>query len=98
MLMNPTSVAVGAFGPIDTATVSGVTPLAGLTTSQLLFENADIVTFACPVEDVIWSACVGAVAPLKISCGGLAVKPCARAESIEHATAATKTASRNQDI
>jgi hypothetical protein len=74
MLMNPTSVPeVGAPDPIDTDNVIGVTPLVGVTTNQLLVEKADTVMFAGPLEDVIWSACVGADAPLKRSWGGFGV-------------------------
>jgi hypothetical protein len=101
MFMNPTSVPeVGAVEPIDTDNVSGVTPLVGVTISQLLLEKADTVKFAGPPDDVICSACVGADAPLKVSCGGKAVSEllCARAVSIEHSRAGSRTARRNQDI
>ena len=74
MLINPTSVPeVGAVEPIDTDSVAGVTPLVGLTMSQLLLEKADTVKFTCPPEFVICNVCAGADAPLKTSCGGKAV-------------------------
>jgi len=74
MLMNPTSVPeAGAVEPIDTDNVSGVTPVLGVTINQLLVENADTVMLAWPLADVICSAWVEAEAPLKVSCGGLAV-------------------------
>jgi hypothetical protein len=100
MLMNPTSVEMGAVEPIETDSVKGVTPLVGVTISQLLVENADIVTLACPLEEVICSACAGADGPLNRTCGGLAASEllCARAVSIEHTRASSRTARRNQDI
>src|ERR1700757_1253119 len=101
MLMNPTSVPeLGAPGPTDTDNVSGVTPLVGLTTSQLLLEMADTVMFDCPLEDVICRACVGADAPLNRSCGGFAVSElvCARAASIQHTSAGSRSAWRNRNI
>src|ERR1700674_738133 len=101
MLRNPTSVPeVGAVGPIDTDSVSGVTPLVGVTISQLLLENADTVKFTGPFGDVICSACVGADAPLNRSCGGLAVSElfCARAASMQHTTASNRAATWNRDF
>ena len=72
MLMKPTSLPeVGAPEPIDTdSVVVGVTPLVGLTISQLLLETAWAVKFTDPFEFVICSACEGADAPLKRSWGG----------------------------
>ena len=99
--MNPTSVPdVGAVGPIDTDNVSGVTPLVGVTINQLLLEKADTVMFTAPLEEVTCSACVGADAPLKRSCGGLAVSElfCARAVSMQHTTASNRAAIWNRDF
>lgn len=90
MLIKPTSVPeLGTVGPTDTESVVGVTPLVGLTMSQLLLEKACAVKFRAPVELVICSGCAGANAPLKTSWGGYAVSVelCARAVSMEHKTA-----------
>lgn len=101
MLRNPTSVPeVGAVvGSIDTDSVSGVGPLAGLTFSQLLLENEVTVMFACPLEEII-SGCAELDGPLNVSCVGLAVSEllCARAVSIEHTRADSRTARRNKNF
>ena len=74
ILINPTSVPeAGAVGPTETETVSGVTPLVGLTISQLLLEKVDIVTFAGPVVEAICRACAGAFALLNVSWDGKTV-------------------------
>src|ERR1700692_1313019 len=52
MLINPTSVAVGAAEPIDTDSVAGVTPLVGLTCNQFVSEKADTVKFTGAPVDV----------------------------------------------
>ena len=71
ILMNPTSVVVGAGELIDTAKTSGlaplIVPLVGLTCSQFVSEKAATVTFVCPLEDVICSGCVGDDGPLNRS-------------------------------
>ena len=94
ILIKPTSVPeVGTVEPTDTESVAGVTPLVGLTTSQLLLEKACTVKFTAPVELVICSGCAGANAPLKTSSGGYAVSValCARAVSTEHKTVSRAT-------
>ena len=70
MLMNPTSVAGGAAEPIDTDSVAGVIPLVGLTCNQFVSEKTDTVKLTGAPEEVSWSGCEGADAPLKSSCGG----------------------------
>ena len=101
MLTNPTSLPeTGAVGPTETETVRGVTPLVGLTISQPLLEKADIVTLACPPGEEICKVCTGAFAPLKVSCDGktLIELLCARAESIQHNSGGSRTATRNRDL
>lgn len=71
ILIKPTSVPeAGTVEPSETDNVVGLTPLVGLTISQLLFEKADTVKFTCPFAEVICSGCAGADAPLKVSCDG----------------------------
>lgn len=101
MLIKPTSVPeVGTVEPTDTESVAGVTPLVGLTTSQLLLEKACTVKFTAPVEFVICSGCAGANAPLKTSCGGYAVSValCARAVSMEHTRTASRATGANKNL
>src|SRR6202035_5269924 len=90
--------AVGGAEPIDTDSMTGVVPLVGVTCSQFESENADTV-IACALPDVICTSCVTDV-PLKRSCGGLAVSElfCARAVSMEHSRAGSKTARRNRNV
>jgi hypothetical protein len=59
MLRNPTSLpeAGTAVGSIDTDTVNGVTPLVGLTFSQLLLEKGDTVNVTDPFGDAICKGC-----------------------------------------
>jgi hypothetical protein len=91
---------VGTLEPIDTVSVAGVVPLPGLTINQLLVEEADTVKFSCPIEDVTNSCWEEAEAPLKVSCEGDAANEllCARAVSIEHNRAGTRTARANQEF
>jgi hypothetical protein len=75
---------VGAVAPIETVKESGVVPLLGVTTSQLLVENGVTVTLAgaLDVSRSVWDAVVTPDCVLKVSCDGLAVRVfCARAVS-----------------
>lgn len=101
ILINPTSLLEeGAPGPTETETVSGVTPLAGETISQLLLEKAEIVTFAGPLVEAICKGCAGAFVLLKVSCDGKTVMEllCARTVAIQHSSAGSRTARRNKDL
>jgi hypothetical protein len=98
ILMNPTSVAVGAAEPIDTDSTIGVVPLVGVTCSHFVSEKADTV-IACVVPDVTCSSCV-TPGPLNRSCGGLAVGAlfCALAVPIRHTSADIRTTRRNKYV
>jgi hypothetical protein len=104
MLMKPVSVPdVGAVGPMDTVSWSGVFPLEGVTISQLFAEKALTFTFTEPGEEVTKTFCDGVVTPvcvLKVSCDGLedSVVLCARAESKQHTTASSRVPMRNKDF
>ena len=104
MLINPVSVPdVGAVGPIETVSCSGVLPVEGDTCNQLFAENAVTVTFTDEGEEVtktFWDGVVTPLCVLKVSCDGLAesVVLCARAESKQHTTASNRVPKRNNDF
>jgi hypothetical protein len=97
MLMNPTSVPdVGAPAPTETLSESGVGPLVGVTTSQLLLEKAVTVMLVAPLEDetrTVWGVGVTPDCVLNVNCDGFALSVlfCALAVSKEHTSATTKS-------
>ena len=75
---------MGAAAPTETVKVSGVVPLLGVITSQLLVEKGVMVTLAgaLDVSRSVWDGVATPDCVLNVSCDGLAVNVlCARAVS-----------------
>ena len=92
---------MGALAPTETVKESGVVPLLGVTTSQLLVEKGVIVTLAgeLDVSRTVWDGVVTPDCVLNVSCDGLAVRVfCARAVSKQPSVNRRRTPIGDSDL
>lgn len=103
-LMKPVSVLdVGAFAPIETIKEIGVTPLLGVTNSQLVSENVDTVTFKGPFASVTKTVCAGVGTPgwvLNVNADGLELSGFVSAQAVskQHTRISRDAAVQNNDF
>jgi len=96
-VIEPFELFIGAPGPIETVTTSGVGPLGGLNCIQV----GKLVRFTVVAAlDIIVKVCDGGVTPagvVNVSDAGLAVNVCALAVSKQH-TSATRSAPNSNKV